>query len=107
MGRVTSISAFVQQPNPQYHIPYSLVFRVTKKEISYLANLQVLILDNNMLNIFPEVVLEMPHLAELSLNDNKIQEIPVGIQKLTNLKMLSIAGNRISGVLPIEVIRGS
>ena len=73
------------------------------KEISYLANLQVLLLDNNKLSTIPAGVLEMHQLQELSLNDNLIREVPVAVQRLTSLRILSMARNQIDGVLPMEV----
>lgn len=72
-------------------------------EIYQLCNLKILILDNNQLTKFPEGVLEIYQLEELSLNDNMIPDVHVGIQKLSSLKIFSMARNQISGRLPMEV----
>ena len=53
--------------------------------------------------LIPLIVQELPELKELNLKDNKLQSLPGGIENLTNLKNLYLSHNEITS-LPKSII---
>jgi internalin A len=78
---------------------------VIPDEISQLANLKILELARNQIEVIPEAVAQSTSLTILDLEDNKITTIPLSIKLLPNLDKLDLRGNPIS--IPKEILNSA
>ena len=57
------------------------------------SDLKALVADHNRIQDFPEVLLKMPHVEQLSLGENYLRGIPLDIDMMAGLEILSLWGN--------------
>lgn len=94
-----------------FKLSQNRLVKIPDNEIQYLIKLEVLELDNNRLETFPDLCGHMTALQRLDISNNKLKMLPEGLGLCSNLKFfkahsneLQLLPNSIGGCFRLEYI---
>ena len=80
-----------------------LIICITFRDLTFIhlnrfISLQVLLMKQSGLSLFPQEILSLPHLVALDLSENSISKIPATIKSMISLKLLNLKNNSLKKV---------